>query len=401
MATAAGGIRTRERKRRREVENLRERERESFVRPAMRPFGISSKRSAVSKIDMAIFLFNGFLLLGFIVASVPNVLVLGSPDAMQIMDQDPLVKKCRYHRDFSLLEARCSNLGWQEIALNLRTDIEVLDASGNRVRELTNNDLTPYKSLAFIYLRDNFIQNIEEAAFANQLYLQVLDLTQNGLDNLPTGLFQLPYLRTLYLSRNKLTDSIFNVEVTSPLKILHLDKNKFTRIPNLGVQPNINYLNMSNNIITSISAEDLAPFCSLETLDLSKNVIKFNTGGCECQMFNAWVKLREIKIKPKFYNCINSTEDCANAQFSNRTYELYNECKSVIQEKVETEKARSTWILVVSCVSAFLLVIFVVLFCVHKRNRRRRREQQKEQQQLTANNANTELLNSNLKADNS
>lgn len=278
----------------------------------------------------------------------------------------------------------------------------MLDASLNRVRELTNNDLTPYKSLAYIYLRDNFIQNIEEAAFANQLYLEVLDLAKNGLDNLPASLFQLPYLRTLYLNRNKLPDSIFNVEVTSPLKMLHLTKNRFTRIPNLGAQPTIIHLNMSDNFITSISAEDLAPFCSLKNLDLSKNNIRFNTGGCECQMFNAWVKLREIKIKPNFYNCTKSpTEDCANAQFSNRTYELYNECSSIIQEKVETEKARSTWILVVSCVSAFLLVIFVVLFCVHKRNRRRRREQQKEQQQLTANNANTELLNSNLKADNS
>lgn len=352
---------------------------------------------------MAIF-FNGFLLLGFVVASVANVLVLGSPSNMQIMNQDPLMKKCRYYRDFALLEARCTDLGWQEIpliSLNIRTDIKVLDASGNRVRELTNNDLTPYKDLAYIYLRDNFIQNIEEAAFANQHYLEVLDLTQNGLDNVPTDLFQKPYLRTLYLSRNKLTDSIFNVEVTSPLKKLHLDKNKFTKIPNLGVQPNLNNLNMSDNIINSISAEDLAPFCSLEELDLSKNKIRFNTSGCKCQMFNDWVKLREIKMKPKFYNCTNLSEDCANVQFSNRTYELYNECKSVIQEKVETEKARSTWILVVSCVSASLLVIFVVLFCVHKRNRRRRREQQKEQQQLTANNANTELLNSNLKSDNS
>lgn len=279
----------------------------------------------------------------------------------------------------------------------------MLDATVNRVRELTNDSLTPYKSLTYIYLRDNFIQNIEEAAFANQPYLQVLDLSQNGCDNLPKSLFQLPYLRRLYLDHNKLTDSIFKVEVTSPLELLQLAKNKLTKIPNLGVQPTLTHLNMSENVIVSISVEDLASFCSLEILDLSKNIIRFNTGGCECQTFNAWVKLRRIKIKPDdFYNCTDSpVEDCINVQFSNRTYELYNECSAIIQQKVETEKARSAWILVASCVSVFLLVIFVILFCVHKRNRRRRREQQKEQQQLTANNANTELLNSNLTAGNS
>lgn len=93
----------------------------------------------------------------------------------------------------------------------------VLDATVNRLRELTNESLTPYKSLAYIYLGDNFIQNIEEGAFANQHYLQVLDLTQNGCDNLPKSLFQLPYLRTLYLGHNKLADAVFKVEVTSPL----------------------------------------------------------------------------------------------------------------------------------------------------------------------------------------
>jgi len=268
----------------------------------------------------------------------------------------------------------------------------------NRLRELTNDSLAPYKSLAYIYLRDNFILNIEEGAFAKQQYLEVLDLSQNGCDTLPKSLFQLPYLRTLYLSNNKLTDSVFKVEVTSPIQMLQLTRNKLTKIPYVGLQPTLQKLNLSDNLITSVDTEDLAPFCSLKTLDLSRNMIKFNI-GCECQTLNTWVKLRQIKMKPDFFNC-TTIEDCTNVQFSNRTHELYNECSAIIQQKVETEKARSVWILVVSCVSVFLFIVFVVLFCVHKRNRRRRRKQ-KEQQQLAANNANTELLNSNLTTGNS
>lgn len=368
----------------------------------MRPFGKSSKRWAISSMDMSILLFNGFLLLGFVVATVPNVLVLGSPNPMQTFDLDS-PKKCTYSRTYSMFTATCKQMELHDIPTNLQTDIQVLIATGNRFREVTNTSLARYGSLSFIYLNDNFIQTIEEGAFAKQPYLEVLDLKENGCDTLPKSLFQLPVLRTLYLDHNKLTDSVFKVEVTSPIQLLQLAKNKLTKIPHIGPQPNLLNLNMSENNINSINTEDLAPFCSLKFLDLSRNTIKFNSWDCECQAVNAWVKLRQIKMNPDFFNCTRSPilgEDCANVQFNNRTYELYNECTSIIQEKAEVEKARSAWILVVSCVSVFIFVIFVVLFCVHKRNRRRRRKQ-KEQQQLAVNNANTELLNSNLTTGNS
>lgn len=280
---------------------------------------------------------------------------------------------------------------------------QVLDATVNRLRELANDSLSPYKNLAFIYLADNFIQNIEEAAFANQHYLQVLDLKKNGCDNLPKSLFQLPHLTTLYLDHNKLTDSVFKVPVSSPLNVLELPKNKLTRIPDIDVQPTLTRLNVSDNAIVSISSEDLAPFCMLKVLDLSRNPIRFK--DCECQTFKAWLDLQHIEVKPSPFNCndwpTEKAGQCANAQISNRTQYLYEKCSAVIKHKVETEKARSVWIMVVSCVSVFLVCLFVALYCVHKKNRRRRRKQKEQQQQLAANNANTELLNSNLTSGNS
>lgn len=277
----------------------------------------------------------------------------------------------------------------------------MLDATVNRLRELQNNSLARYEYLRFVYLRDNFIQNIEEGAFAKQQSLEVLDLSQNGCDTLPKSLFQLPHLRTLYLGDNKLTDSVFKVQVTSPIQMLQLTRNKLTKIPHIGPQPNLVTFNMSENQITSLDTEDLAPFCSLKNLDLSRNMIKFNSAGCECQLLNTWLKLRYIKMKPEMFNCTNSpTEDCSSMEFSNRTYELYDECRTIKQQKVETEKARSVWILVVSSVSVCIFLIFVILFSVHHRNRRRHKKQ-KEQQELAANNANTELLNGNLTTGNS
>ncbi|XP_029178421.1 uncharacterized protein LOC114946154 [Nylanderia fulva] len=127
---------------------------------------------------------------------------------------------------------------------------------------------------------------------------------------------------------------------------------------------------------SSRSTEDLAPFCSLKELDLTGNTIRFTASSCDCQEFNAWVKLRQIKMKPNFYKCTNPpaalNKNCANVRFSNRTYELFNEC-SMIPQKMETEEVGTVWIHVASCIPVFLIVVFVALFCVYKRYRRRRK----------------------------
>ncbi|XP_029159668.1 probable serine/threonine-protein kinase roco9 [Nylanderia fulva] len=361
---------------------------------------------------MRIFLFNGFLLLVFVVAPVPDVFVNSSKSA-EIMDQNPLPNTCRYITANSVLEARCFQLKSQTIAmLDLNPDIQVLNITGSLLFTLNNDSLHLYKELEFIYLRHNIISIIRKAAFANQLYLQVLDLTNSFCRILPKSLFQLPYLHTLYLGENWLTDRMFNVNVTSPLRILQLSDNKLRVIPNIGLQPTLLNLNVSNNFITSIRTEDLAPFCSLNDLDLTGNDIRFNARSCDCQTFNAWVKLRQIKMKPKLYKCPYSSalnKTCANVSFSNRTYELFNECLAMmqqmieediqqkmekdIQQKMEPEKPRSVWLIFASCVLVCLFIVFVTLFCVHNWNRRQCRKQQ-EQLTMIYNNTelNTELL---------
>lgn len=164
----------------------------------------------------------------------------------------------------------------------------------------------------------------------------------------------------------------------------------------MGPVPTLTYLNVSDNNIGSVSPEDLAPFCSLKKLDLTKNPIKFDAGSCECHTFNAWLHAREIVSRP-VYNCSEERAkgECARQEFTNRTMELHERCTEILRLQVETEKARNTWILIACCISGFLFCLFVGLFCVHKKNKRRRKKL-KEEQKLNANNANTELLNSNL-----
>lgn len=222
----------------------------------------------------------------------------------------------------------------------------------------------------------------------------VLDLSKTIAETLPRGLFSLQHLEKLYIENNKLTESIFKTKVSSPLKIIQAAKNSFKRIPNLGPFPTLIYLNLSTNSISKINVDDIAPYCKLMTLDITENPISFDRETCDCQNFNAWIKQHNITVRPIF-NCANNPGLNCSGKFSNRTMSLYQECEEIIKEKIESERAKSTWILVLSCVTGSLFCIFFILYCIHRRNKKRHRKLKKEQQ-LAANNANTELLNSNL-----
>ncbi|XP_029178420.1 SLIT and NTRK-like protein 2 isoform X2 [Nylanderia fulva] len=312
--------------------------------------------------------------------TVPDVLVLGSPKATKIVDQNAPPIMCNYSRANSVLKAQCSNRKFKKIPMDLKADIQMLDMSGSHLMVLTNKSLHSYKKLTYINLGNNFIYKINKGAFANQPYLEVLNLTKNLMYTLPKSIFQLPYLHSLYLDRNLLHDSMFKVKVTSPLRVLELNRNLLSVIPNIGVQMTLLNLNLSGNVITSISTEDLAPFCSLKDLDLTSNRIRFNGSSCDCQMFSAWVKLRQIKIKTDdLYKCTESpaalNETCANVRFSNRTYELFDQCSAMIPQKIETEEVGAVWISVALCIIVLLFVVFMALFYVYKRYRREQIEE--------------------------
>ncbi|XP_029159671.1 uncharacterized protein LOC114931702 [Nylanderia fulva] len=99
---------------------------------------------------MSIFLINGFFLLCFIMATVPDVLVLGSPKATKIVDQKSPPTMCNYSRANSVLKAQCSNQKLKKIPIDLKADIQMLDMSGSHLMVLTNKSLHSYKKLTYI-----------------------------------------------------------------------------------------------------------------------------------------------------------------------------------------------------------------------------------------------------------
>jgi leucine-rich repeat transmembrane neuronal protein 1/2 len=105
--------------------------------------------------------------------------------------------------------------------------------------------------LRFLYIFDNMINSIEDDTFANLVYLEALDLSGNGLRDVPPEIFSLPLLRNLYIADNGFGDRGFDKvkalakPLKAPLKILSIANNRLFQIPDLGILPELYKLNLS------------------------------------------------------------------------------------------------------------------------------------------------------------
>ena len=106
-----------------------------------------------------------------------------------------------------------TNLSQLEYLYAANNKLETLrlasDFSNIRLIDLSNNNLlllkieSPMPKLEFLYLRQNAITTFDFIAFPN---LQILDLEENALEQLPANFLTLEKLDTLYLNENPLNN---------------------------------------------------------------------------------------------------------------------------------------------------------------------------------------------------
>jgi Leucine-rich repeat (LRR) protein len=110
-------------------------------------------------------------------------------------------QKCSHFKE---MVVDCYGLELTAVPQNLRTDIELLQITQNRIRELHTDSFKRYRYLKYLYLDDNVIPDIENGTFAPLLGLEVIRLSCNGIDRVPYDLLQLPKMRKIYLDNNRL-----------------------------------------------------------------------------------------------------------------------------------------------------------------------------------------------------
>lgn len=160
----------------------------------------------------------------------------------------PKPPKCVYSYNYGMHSFDCSKMNLIAVPNYLNSDIQVLDLTYNRLRELTNSSFINYPYLKILYLEDNSISSIEYSAFEPLNDLEILDLSYNSLHSIPDALHSLPVLRKINLSRNLFVSVLFMDSLPS-VEYLSLSECRLRELPNLEALPRLLSLNVSNNRI--------------------------------------------------------------------------------------------------------------------------------------------------------
>lgn len=146
--------------------------------------------------------------------------------------------------------------------------------------------------------------HIEKETFASLKSLEVLDLSENALREIPAEIFNLPHLRNLYLERNSFV-SFDNIPkpITAPLKKLNLANNRLESIPpQFGILPDLYHLNISSNNMRDLTPQQFSPFCNLKEVDLNNTAMH----KCRClEVVDFLTIIRRVDIA-SFYCRVDS-----------------------------------------------------------------------------------------------
>ncbi|XP_075167888.1 leucine-rich repeat activity-regulated protein at synapses [Haematobia irritans] len=284
----------------------------------------------------------------------------------------PEERKCKYLRVEKLLKIRCYDMNLREVPQYLKSSVEVLDLSYNRIRKLKRSSFQPYKSIKFLLLYDNMIQSVEPGTFSDLRSLQEIDLSNNGLLTIPLELLQLPSLRNLYIDSNDLQHLERDLEaletpIKAPLEYINVADCGLQDLPDFGILPKLWHINASMNPLMDFSIDRFANMCNLKSIDLTQTKLT----QCQCQQVNN--HLRAISAKTKFVPVCLETFDpsiCPLPYNLTIDSETFQTCKT----SVAKAEARSLWIFIAGCAGGILVVLLLAWYCIHRKRKRRNKK---------------------------
>lgn len=82
--------------------------------------------------------------------------------------------------------------------------------------------------------------------------------------------------------------------IKAPLQLLNLGSCRLEMVPNLGILPTLVVLNISNNPLTEVTAQQFSPFCSLTSIEIQNAT---QMPPCMCKTVKIYFRNRSITMK--------------------------------------------------------------------------------------------------------
>lgn len=210
-------------------------------------------------------------------------------------------------------------------------------ATHNQIEELTAHLFNEATRLNHIDLSSNKINQIDSDTFPEENQLQILDLSFNNITSLNVKMFQkLTKLQKLFLKNNQITEIIpfvfhrmeqlneidvsfnkikmidyFGFSGAVNLKTVYLANNQITTVMKqmFDKRSKIEYLDVSNNLFMTLSADTFEFLSNLQHFDISNNLIE----ELKSNTFDGVTGLQHLNL-----SC-NSLTEIKSGTFSHQT----------------------------------------------------------------------------------
>ncbi|CAF0897442.1 unnamed protein product [Brachionus calyciflorus] len=190
-----------------------------------------------------------------------NILVNIICDGSKTNDSNGLPQRLiENHYSYNIKQLKLINFNVSTIPDNYfnKLIIEKLDLRDNQIENLSSKTFSGIKGLDFLDLSDNFLVKIEKGIFSNLSSLTGLSISKNLITHIEKDSFlYLNSLKSLDLSLNFFKE--FDSSVLEPLKHnlenLILSNNKLEKFPDLSSLTEMNYIDMSYNLISEIDTK--------------------------------------------------------------------------------------------------------------------------------------------------
>lgn len=281
---------------------------------------------------------------------------------------------CTYEYAYDMYGAHCASRRLGKIP-KLRSGIEILDFSDNKLQELHADTLSSYTSIKFLYLADNHIYLIDDDALSAFTDLQTLDLANNVILDLPSSIFHLPSLRKLYLRGNPILHKTINSldlvkPIKAPLELLDLSDCKIKELPDLGYLPQLQFYNISHNPLTSLNTYHFAAMCNLVKVDLTDSI--GNMKLCSLRATVLWFQEKRVFFQLDDYSRLN-TREFENCPVPNDVdganhNATFHQCKAEYLQVQSIKTSRRTWLTIGGGLAGFLVGFILLLWVMHRHN---------------------------------